>query len=230
VIHDLLKNLDKRGMRIDFLHSAVDGEGAAPDLVAAIEYFSYAKERPQILVVIRGGGSLESLQAFNNERVCRAFFSCPIPVVAGIGHDVDIPLATLVADASPSTPTAVAHLINQTWADTLIQIPTHERSILLHMERRIESVAHTISTATRDIDQYFSGMLADLRWKIKNFEQILALADPARVLKRGYSIVYATDGSVVRSVAALKKGDRITTNLADGMFAAQIDSITTIKK
>lgn len=231
VIHDLLKNLNKRGIRVDFLHSAVDGESAAKDLVTAIEHFSHTteRERPQVLVIIRGGGSLESLQAFNNERVCRAIFACPIPVIAGIGHDVDIPLATLVADASPSTPTAVAHLINQTWDDTLMQIPAYERTIQLHMERRLEAIALTISNLSRTFGQYFDGVLTDLQWKIKNFEQLIILIDPTRVLRRGYSIVYASNGKVVRSIDTLKKGDSITATVSDGTFTARVESLQETK-
>ncbi len=229
VIHDLLKNLKGRGMRIDFLHSAVDGEKSAGELIKAVEYFSYMKEKPDVVVIIRGGGSLESLQGFNNEALCRAIFACPVPVIAGIGHDVDVPLAAMVADASTSTPTAVAHLINQTWDDALLQIPEYQRAIERYVEERIENAQALLADVSKNIEQHFGAMLKEVAWKVKNFEQLLALADPTRVLKRGYSIAYAPDGTVVRSVHALKKGDSITTTVSDGVFTARVESVQETK-
>lgn len=123
VLQDLRNNLKPLGIRIDFVHSGVEGPDSAGDILRAIEYFAQTKDMPQVLVLIRGGGSLESLQGFNNEAVCRALFASPIPVLVGIGHDVDAPIATLVADWSASTPTAVAHVINESWSVLTERVP-----------------------------------------------------------------------------------------------------------
>lgn len=115
VIHDFLNNLGKFGFKVRFMDSRVEGAVAVKELLSAINYF--ATQRIDTLVIIRGGGSLESLQAFNNERVVRAIAEFPKPVICAIGHDKDLPLAQLAADNAPSTPTACTTLLNQSWEE-----------------------------------------------------------------------------------------------------------------
>ncbi|OGZ07429.1 MAG: exodeoxyribonuclease VII large subunit [Candidatus Lloydbacteria bacterium RIFCSPHIGHO2_02_FULL_50_13] len=115
VIHDFLNNLGKFGFKVQFADSRVEGAVAVKEILAAINYFS--KQEIDTLVIIRGGGSLESLQAFNNERVVRAIAVFPQPVICAIGHDKDVPLAQLAADHAPSTPTATTTLLNQSWEE-----------------------------------------------------------------------------------------------------------------
>ncbi|OGZ05984.1 MAG: exodeoxyribonuclease VII large subunit [Candidatus Lloydbacteria bacterium RIFCSPHIGHO2_02_FULL_54_17] len=113
VIHDFLNNLGKFGFKVRFTDARVEGAAAVKEILAAIKYFS--EEEIDALVIIRGGGSLESLQAFNNERVVRAIAEFPRPTIVAIGHDKDVPLAQLVADHAPSTPTAATVLLNRSW-------------------------------------------------------------------------------------------------------------------
>ncbi len=108
-IGDFTANLGNYGLKILFVHSAVEGARAVPELLAAIKTLS--RKKIDLLVIVRGGGSLESLQAFNNEAVVRAVAEFPVPVVAGIGHERDETLVTLAADAGVSTPTASARLV-----------------------------------------------------------------------------------------------------------------------
>jgi exodeoxyribonuclease VII large subunit len=113
VIEDFRTNLTPHGIAVSVVHSSVEGKDAAPEIVRALERVRVLS--PDVVVVIRGGGSLESLQAFNTEDVARALFASPVPTIVGIGHDVDVPIACKVADVSVSTPTAAAHVINDTW-------------------------------------------------------------------------------------------------------------------
>ena len=107
------------------------------------------KNRPDALVLIRGGGSLESLQGFNNEAVVRALYASPTPVVVGIGHDVDAPIATLVADWSASTPTAVAHVINESWRPLTDRMPRLAQGIVHRFTRRLCVIRHKTDTSFR---------------------------------------------------------------------------------
>lgn len=113
VIHDFLNNIGKFGYRIKFVNSRVEGQLAIRSLIRAIHFFQ--KEPLDALVIIRGGGSFESLQAFNNEQIVREITACSFPVICGIGHHQDVPLASLAADIAVSTPTAAAHELNRTW-------------------------------------------------------------------------------------------------------------------
>ncbi len=151
VIQDLMENLEPLGIRVDFVHSGVEGADSALEIERAIQYFNKKKDAPQVLVLIRGGGSLESLQGFNNEAVVRALYASPVPVLVGIGHDVDAPIATMVADWSASTPTAVAHVINESWEPLTQRVPTLTAKILLSYERKLQTLSHTTALATRSI-------------------------------------------------------------------------------
>lgn len=155
VIQDLRNNLDPLGIRIEFIHSGVEGADSAGELLAAIEHFSRVKEPPQVLVLIRGGGSLESLQGFNNEAVCRALFAAPMPVVVGIGHDVDAPIATMVADWSASTPTAVAHVINDSWAPLTEDLPALTARMLGSFRLRVRTVGERMPMFASTISRSF---------------------------------------------------------------------------
>jgi len=111
VIHDFRNNLGKRGIKVLFHDTRVEGQFAEGDIVRALRHFRGSQA--EIVVVIRGGGSLESLAAFNSEAVVREIAAIGVPVISGIGHDKDVPLAALAADFSVSTPTAAAELINR---------------------------------------------------------------------------------------------------------------------
>jgi exodeoxyribonuclease VII large subunit len=129
VIHDFLKNLKPLNIKINFLNTRVEGKDAVEQLTNAVGWFNKKMPDLDAIVIIRGGGSLESMQAFNNEIVCREIFASKIPVITGIGHDVDVPIACMVADVSVSTPTAVANLINSTWDSLVFNLPSLEDRI-----------------------------------------------------------------------------------------------------
>ncbi len=158
VIQDLMKNLAPLGIRVDFLHSGVEGADSARELLSAIRHFSRTTARPDVLVLIRGGGSLESLQGFNNEAVVRALYASPMPVLVGIGHDVDAPIATMVADWSASTPTAVAHVINDSWAPLTTALPLAVQRVergmselVAHHLRRRQLCERSLASAVRAV-------------------------------------------------------------------------------
>jgi len=128
VIHDFLSNIGKHGFKIQMIDSRVEGQEAIKDLLSAIRTFK--QKDIDVLVVIRGGGSLESLQPFNNEMLIREIIDFPIPIITGIGHDKDIPLFALAADSSESTPTAVANLLNESWNQALFFLERYKRNII----------------------------------------------------------------------------------------------------
>ncbi len=128
VIHDFLNNLGRYGFSISFVDSRVEGVVAVKDLLSAMKRL--AREPVDVLVLVRGGGSLESLQAFNNEHVVRAIAEFPVPVICAIGHDKDIPLAQLAADFAPSTPTATTVLLNASWEEAVTELSFLSRNLV----------------------------------------------------------------------------------------------------
>ena len=154
VIHDFLNNLGKYGYKIKFRDSRVEGQIAVSDLISAIDYF--ANQNIDVLVIIRGGGSLESLQAFNNEALVRKIANFNVPVICGIGHDKDVPLASLSSDLMVSTPTAVAVILNKSWERAINTIQRLQRDILDKYQNILIIQKHRLEIITNDLISKFS--------------------------------------------------------------------------
>ncbi len=153
VINDFLSNIGKYGFEILFVDSKVEGEGAVRDLLGALK--TLEKQQVDIVVLMRGGGSLESFQAFNNETVVRAIAAFPVPVLTGIGHDKDVPLVSLVSDKNVSTPTAVANLLNAGWKESIHEVTLAEEKIVGRFERVLHEQNFLLSNAERIIEERF---------------------------------------------------------------------------
>jgi len=153
VIHDFLNNLGKYGYKIKFQDSRVEGQIAVSDLISAIDYFAH--QEIDVLVIIRGGGSLESLQAFNNEALVRKIANFNVPVICGIGHDKDVPLASLTSDLMVSTPTAVAVILNKSWEQAINTIQKLQRDILSEYQNILTAQKHRLEIITNDLISKF---------------------------------------------------------------------------
>lgn len=158
VINDFLNNLGKYGYHISFVNSRVEGQIAVRSLLSAIEYFG-DKGDIDVLVIIRGGGSLESLQAFNNEALVREIANFKVPVICGIGHDKDVPLASLAADMAVSTPTAVTTILNRSWEKTVNEILATEKDLIYRYRRSLDLAMRTIESYGSDLIRFFNGVL-----------------------------------------------------------------------
>jgi len=244
VIHDFQTNLGRFGYKITFMDSRVEGVMAVKELISAVRYF---KEKPiDVLVIIRGGGSLESLQAFNNEALIREIADFPIPVVCGIGHDKDVPLFSLVADVAVSTPTAVTREINRSWEESIVKINQYESNILNQFQMILNDKKHLVERSLSQIKDYYQKMLKIFesfnqiiervlsnftyllkysKEKIDNFAKSLEQNNPERQLKLGYSIMFS-DGKVIKSVSQVKKDDLLNSKLNDGEILSIIDKIS----
>ena len=179
VIKDLLNNLGNYGFQISLYDSRVEGISAVDDIHKGIEHFR--NKSIDILVIIRGGGSLESLQAFNNEYLIRSVIEYPIPIICGIGHDKDVPLISLVADLAVSTPTAVAKSLNTSWEKANDQVVICQKNLLHHMSMALVQ-------NKQSIDHYENRILLCLR-RIKDrfTESISLLIFNVSLLRRSIS-------------------------------------------
>ena len=180
VIHDFLKNLKPFGFKVYFCDARVEGAEAVFSLVEAIKRLNKNRPDLDVLVIARGGGSLEELQAFNNEILARAIFASDIPVISGIGHEVDVPIASLVADVSVSTPTAAAIYLNQSWESLQKKIPYLEEKLLAHFDEYLEFSLDETKTLTENILNIFEESIRKTKSKtelffekiISNFNQV----------------------------------------------------------
>jgi exodeoxyribonuclease VII large subunit len=226
VIHDFENNLGKFGFKVNVIDARVEGAQAAPSLLAAIhamrEMVEDAGSRGtgiEALVIIRGGGSLESLQAFNNEALVREVMDFPVPVIAGIGHDRDVPLMALAADYMTSTPTAAAHLLSRSWAEAHAKIAAFA-GLLDRFPLELQRVENALTNTWSGLANLFERSLEGARQTLALGAQAIKHNDPARQLALGYSIA-RRNGKVVRSTVGLRAGDEMSLTIADG----EIDSI-----
>ncbi len=228
VIHDFMNNLGRFGFRVRAIDSRVEGQQAAAPLLAALRRMraetvaggASAEDAIEALVVIRGGGSLESLQAFNNETLVREIVGFPVPVIAGIGHDQDVPLMALAADYMTSTPTAAAHLLGRSWEEAYAKVRAFA-GLLTRFPLEIESVRNLLIRTWAAVANDFAAALADARRVIEIAGVAVRHNDPERQLSLGYSIA-RRDGKILRSVKGLRPGDAVDLQMADGIVGTEV--------
>ncbi len=170
VINDFLSNIGKWGFEILFFDSKVEGDGAVKDIMDGLRVLY--KEKVDCLVLMRGGGSFESFQAFNNENIVRAVCKFNAPVVTGIGHDKDIPLVCLVSDKNVSTPTAVANLLGQNYGKAFSEISLFEQKMLNIFESSIKDKIFEIEEGFSFMYSNLQNILLDFSKKINYFENL----------------------------------------------------------
>ncbi|MBU1348560.1 exodeoxyribonuclease VII large subunit [Patescibacteria group bacterium] len=237
---DVIRVLGERwgGLKIDLYHVLVQGERAPQDIVSAIRT---AQEGDyDVLVMTRGGGSLEELMAFNDERVVRAVHGSRIPTLVAIGHERDVSLAEEAADVRGSTPTDCARRLVPDRRDVLYEVATRVGSIedemaariqdrRVALSRAVDAPSHWISSRRALLDRLASACDEGVRqWlrtstaRLQSVVRLLGSLDPNAVLGRGYAIVRDASGHAVVSVARLRVGSGVTVRLADGNFDSTI--------
>lgn len=224
---DFIKILAARwgGVDIELVDVQVQGEPAVGQIVAAIDQFNSQAEQPDVLVLIRGGGSADDLAAFSSEQVTRAVAGSRVPTIVAIGHEIDLSLAELAADRRASTPSNAAELLVPDRAsvltqleDTVLQLGRYAQVAFTEAYRQLVEDKTELAYQT---DQLLSNELLRLQGQ----QQLLRALSPTAILRRGYAIVRA-GGKVVRRAANLRAGDIVDIQLADGTTSAAISNTT----
>lgn len=247
VIDDFRHNLAPLGLKVLHHDARVEGASAVGQLLKALSWFNAHAADIDVLVVIRGGGSMEDLQPFNNEEVVRALFGARMPTIVSIGHDRDVPLAQMTADASASTPTATAHLINQSWAPLTADVPVLASRLAVAYQSALTSVqaeaaAHTSRLAVhltriagrgaqlqqklRAGLERIGDRIASIKEEITSRARHLDSSSPERLLRLGYSIVSDETGAVIRHARQLHHGQTVRTRLANGSFVSDVKDVS----
>ena len=243
VFHDIQNVVARRYPLVEILlsPSQVQGNSAAANLVSAIERLNQ-DGRADVIILARGGGSLEELWPFNEEAVARAIYASRIPVVSGVGHETDLTIADLVADLRAPTPSAAAELAVPDGGalrqelDELIErfrrALTHQqeaqRRSVAEMARRLAAGLPDLTTWRRRVDDLARGvqqiMAAGMnltQLQVASLEQRLQALDPQATLERGYSVVQRADtGEVVRSTKQVGPGAGLNITVSDGRIPA----------
>ncbi len=171
-IFDFRTNLGKFGFQLKFIDARVEGAQAVASLLEAVRQFKH--QDIDVLVLVRGGGSLESLLSFNNEMLVREIATFPKPVVSGIGHEQDVSLVDLVADRSCSTPTGAAKLLSYGWEQALARTKLYEKDILSRYRQELAGRWEILDRTAHVIRQRFGRIFESFRQSASALERILS--------------------------------------------------------
>ncbi|MBI3171698.1 MAG: exodeoxyribonuclease VII large subunit [Hydrocarboniphaga effusa] len=222
----------------------VQGEAAAPAIARAL--LELPKRAPaDVIILARGGGSLEDLWAFNDERIARAIRACAVPVVTGIGHEVDFTISDFAADLRAPTPTAAAERVSPDQLelrDRLAQFHDmlvrelqaglgdkrdalhrlQARLEVTHPGRRLQQFTQRLDELNERLRLRLSERLREYGQRLQSVSALLQSLGPQAVLARGYAIAQTADGAVLRDSAAVAAGETVSLTLARGRLETQV--------
>lgn len=245
-IRDIINVLSRRFSYSDVVlyPVLVQGENSAASIVSAIEYFN-ATKLADVLIVGRGGGSIEDLWSFNEEVVARAIYDSRIPIVSAVGHEIDFTISDFVADLRAPTPSAAAELVvpsqielNEKFNNVYRMLYRQAMQVIERGRMRVERcsdrpVFKNPVSKINDERQYLDSLShmfetackAALRTKRQELAEAAAKLNglsPLGTLGRGYSLTKDDSGRVIRSVSQVNSGDMINVTVADGDFSARV--------
>lgn len=223
-LHDIVSVVRRRCpiTRVVVAHAAVQGEGAATSLVTALHRVA-RWGKADVIILGRGGGSREDLWAFNDERVVRAAAGMPIPVIAAIGHEVDVTLCDLAADVRAATPSAAAEAAAPRLADLVRQVKALGVDLRDAALAQIESARQRLANAGTAVANAASHPIERRRLALEGVAGRLHALSPLATLARGYAVLTDTGGAPVTSVDALESGDLFVARLHDGRIHARAE-------
>lgn len=245
-VQDIINTMTRRNSAVKLVISPckVQGEGSVESIVEAIELLNEIDDL-DVIIVARGGGSIEDLWSFNTEPVARAVASTRVPVISGVGHETDVTICDLVADLRAPTPTAAAELVARghkelldRWsgldaqlvdiiesrlmeARHLLERLSPERS-LLRYEDRLRSLNLDLGYKREKLIQTISNLLNNQKHKWSELDQRLNALGPRNVMARGFSILRTMDGDLIRSYKDIDPGEKLEILLESGALVVEV--------
>jgi exodeoxyribonuclease VII large subunit len=245
-LQDMLNTLRRRYPLVNVVlaPSPVQGNEAPPALIAALEALNRIVH-PDVILLARGGGSIEDLWAFNDEGLAHAIAASEAPVITGVGHETDFTIADFVSDLRAPTPTAAAELATPQRADLQAELNEKifrlERAVqssltsqqssvdILHHQLNLSSPARQIRSDRQQLDEVTRRAVYSLdhqlqmqRAHISGMTKQLISLNPVSILQRGFAIVTQADGQVVRSTSQVRKMEQLDVRVKDGQFQVQV--------
>ena len=246
-IRDILNIAKRRNPKINILvlPAIVQGDGAAQTIIKMIEIANFYK-LCDVLIVGRGGGSLEDLLPFSEEKVVRAVSSSNIPVISAVGHEIDWALCDYAADFRAPTPSAAAEMSIPVLEDIKIELQDYKEDLYNNINRIVKNTRLLIKSfnpdsleikfrsiqqpllnrfeaAKTNLFENIKNKIKDYRNIISNSKTILENASPQTILNRGYSMVTDKKGNVIRNETQVSAGDEIKITLAKGKLSASVN-------
>ena len=224
VLHDITNIISRRYPLVELVlaPTTVQGESAVPGIINALNALNDRGDIDLILIA-RGGGSIEDLWAFNDEKVARAIYSSKAPVISGVGHDTDFTIADFVADKRAPTPSAAAELA----------VP-HRDEIETRLQSCIATMAASLSNSIELHRQHADDLSATISTQVKNVVSVnseklrgqelkLDSLSPLATLQRGYALIQShANGEVISNISQVERGDMIKVQVSDGQFNSRV--------
>ena len=217
-VRDILKIIQSRTKMTDVIvfPVLVQGEGAAADISAMLDYINENYTDIDTLIVGRGGGSMEDLWAFNEEPVARAIYRSRIPVISAVGHETDFTISDFAADKRAETPTAAAELAVPDDEKLKEKLQWHRQNLLLQLENKVRYQRLRADQCRLDLQVLLRSRLDMYRHELEKRRLLLEENSPKRLLARGYAVVESADGRMVASVSDLHEGSDYRIRMQDG--------------
>jgi len=238
---DMKDTLGRRYPLVEVLlaPTAVQGESAPGEIVAALETLYELK--PDLILIGRGGGSIEDLWAFNDEAVARTIARSPVPVISGVGHETDFTISDFVADLRAPTPTAAAELAVPDQAELRLGIGDFKARLTREIQKKLADQRWKLETFTSHLDRLsplseiqtgrqrldelsgrlvreIDGVIKTSRDSILSLQARLSALNPEAILKRGYAVITAADGSLIYRIGQTRSGQELQVRVSDGQF------------
>lgn len=247
-LRDILSVIDRRFANVEIIiyPVRVQGDEAKDDIVRAIKYLNAEFPELDAMLVGRGGGSYQDLQAFNEESVARAVYESKIPVISCVGHETDLTIADFVADLRTPTPSAAAEIVVRNKADISEKVRTlgkrltscvksviclsEQKLFELASSRVLEKPEGIFELRLQQLDELRNALDETIHEKIADSDRVLLhgidklrLLSPLDTLSRGYSICRKDDGAILRDSAQVSTGDKVNVALHKGSFSGRVE-------
>ena len=248
-VHDMLRILRARYplCKVILLGVRVQGAEAPPEICGAIRYVNRFR-LADLIITGRGGGSIEDLWAFNDERVAREIFRSGIPVISAVGHEPDVTISDFVADLRAATPSNAAELAVPDQTELRLMLNSARAAMLQSVKKQLKLSRQRLDSAagsrvlqsptaylqdrrmvldhlTKRLQTASDGALSKKRQRFAALSAGLDAMSPLKVLARGYSVVASPDGAVIRSARQLAPGTTVTLRLSDGSAKATVNTV-----
>lgn len=247
VVHDILRILRRRYplAKVKLLPVRVQGPEAPPEIAGALRYACRYRVA-DVIITGRGGGSMEDLWAFNDERVARAIYDADIPVISAVGHEPDVTIADFVADARAATPTHAAEMAAPDRAELLERLQSGRLQMLRAQSRQLERLRNRLEELSakrvladpmavlqdkrmlldhtqKELFHAAEGRLAGPRRELAALAASLDALSPLKVLGRGYALVTDEEGRILRRAGEVPVGSRVVNLLAEGKLYCRVE-------
>lgn len=221
---DFIKIITARlgGLRIDVISTLVQGIEAPDQIIAAIRQFNQLADPPEVLAIIRGGGSRDDLVAFDDERLVRTIAASRIPTIVGVGHEIDTTLADLAADRRASTPSNAAEVLVPDRQELMAQLEGQLSYMTQAVTHQLATQRTTLASTAERLGELISYRLQVEQSRLGSLKQALQAYDPQAVLRRGYAMLWDSGHHLAKQ---FKTGDKLLIETTDKLIKTEVRDV-----